>query len=54
MKPSGEQLKIITELIELGKIRPVIDQIFPFEEAQSALEYSETGRAKGKVILKIK
>lgn len=54
MKPSGEQLKIITELIELGKIRPVIDRIFPFEEAQKALEYSEAGRAKGKVILKIK
>lgn len=54
MKPSGEQLKIITELIEFGKIRPVIDRVFPFEEAQKALEYSEAGRAKGKVILKIK
>ena len=54
MKPSGEQLKIITELIESGKIKPVIDRIYPFEEAQKALNYSETGRAKGKVILKIK
>lgn len=54
MKPSGEQLNIISELIELGKIKPVIDRIFPFEEAQNALEYLETGRAKGKVILKIR
>ncbi|WEG13430.1 NADP-dependent oxidoreductase [Pullulanibacillus sp. KACC 23026] len=54
MKPSGEQLEIITELIESGKIKPVIDRIYPFEEAQKALDYSEAGRAKGKVILKIK
>jgi alcohol dehydrogenase len=54
MKPSGEQLRIITELIESEKIKPVIDRIFPFENAQKAMEYSESGRAKGKIILKIK
>ncbi|GGH19982.1 NADP-dependent oxidoreductase [Paenibacillus segetis] len=54
MKPSGRQLEIISELIESGKIKPVIDQIFPFVEAQKAMEYSESGRAKGKIILKIK
>jgi alcohol dehydrogenase len=54
MKPSGEQLSIITDLIESEKIKPVIDRIFPFEDAQKALEYCESGRAKGKIILKIK
>jgi alcohol dehydrogenase len=54
MKPSGEQLSIITDLIESEKIKPVIDRIFPFEDAQKAMEYSESGRAKGKIILKIK
>jgi len=54
MKPSGRQLGLIAELIESGKIKPVIDLIFPFEEAQKAMEYSESGRAKGKIILKIK
>jgi alcohol dehydrogenase len=54
MKPSGRQLEIISELIEAGKIKPVIDQIFSFEEAQKAMEYSESGRAKGKIVLKIK
>jgi alcohol dehydrogenase len=54
MKPSGEQLSIITELIESEKIKPVIDRIFSFENAQKAMEYSESGRAKGKIILKIK
>jgi len=53
MKPSGRQMEIISELIESGKIKPVIDQIFPFVEAQKAMEYSESGRAKGKIILKI-
>lgn len=54
MKPSGEQLSIITDLIESEKIKPVIDRIFPFENAQKAMEYCESGRAKGKIILKIK
>lgn len=54
MKPSGEQLGIISQLIESGKIKPIIDRIFPFEDAQKAMEYSESGKAKGKLILKIK
>jgi alcohol dehydrogenase len=54
MKPSGEQLKVIAKLIESGKIKPVIDRVFPFQDAQKAMEYSESGRAKGKIILSIK
>lgn len=51
MKPSGEQLEIISKLVEDGVITPVIDSIYPFEKTQEALNYSETGRAKGKVII---
>ncbi len=54
MRPSGRQLEHITEWIESGQIKPIIDRVYPFEDAQAALEYSESGRAKGKVILKIK
>ncbi|WP_152656790.1 NADP-dependent oxidoreductase [Oceanobacillus sp. CFH 90083] len=54
MKPSGEQLNKIKELIEAEKIKPLIDQVIPFEDTQKAMEYSETGRAKGKIIIKIK
>ncbi|PEC22984.1 NADP-dependent oxidoreductase [Bacillus cereus] len=54
MKPSGDQLRIIANYIESGKIKPVIDRVFPFEDAQKAMEYSESGRAKGKIIVKIK
>ena len=54
VKSSGEQLGTITDLIESGKIEPVIDRIFSFEDAQKAIEYSESERAKGKIILKIR
>jgi alcohol dehydrogenase len=54
MKPSGEQLRIIANFIETGKIKPIIDKVFPFENAQKAMEYAETGRAKGKIIVKIR
>ncbi|MCI4054492.1 NADP-dependent oxidoreductase [Bacillus cereus] len=54
MKPSGDQLRTIASYIEAGQIKPVIDRVFPFEDAQKAMEYSEAGRAKGKIIVKIK
>ncbi|MGG3560504.1 NADP-dependent oxidoreductase [Neobacillus rhizosphaerae] len=54
MKPSGEQLRIIANFIETGKIKPIIDRVFPFEDAQKAMEYAESGRAKGKIIVKIR
>jgi NADPH:quinone reductase-like Zn-dependent oxidoreductase len=53
MRANGEQLSKITSLIESGIIRPVIDRIFPFEATKDALAYLETGRAKGKVVIKV-
>ena len=53
MRASGEQLRQITALIEAGDIRPVIDRVFPFEQTNEALAYSETGRAKGKIVIKV-
>lgn len=54
MKPSGKQLEKIKELIEEGRIVPVIDKVFQFTEAPQALKYLEGGGAKGKVVVKIK
>lgn len=54
MKASGSQLQEITKIIESGAIKPVIDKVYSFEQIQSALEYVESGRAKGKVVVKIK
>lgn len=54
MKADGEQLSRITTLIEAGIIKPVLDKIFSFEKTNEALAYVESGRAKGKVVIKIK
>jgi NADPH:quinone reductase-like Zn-dependent oxidoreductase len=54
MNPDGRQLADIGELFKLGSIRPVIDQVFPFDQAKDALAYLEKGRAKGKVVVQMK
>lgn len=52
MRASGDQLRKLTPLIDTGKIRPVVDRVFPFEETVQAMEYVEKGRAKaGKVVV---
>jgi NADPH:quinone reductase-like Zn-dependent oxidoreductase len=53
MRAEGRQLSEITKLIESGVIRPIIDKVYPFEETGDALAYVETGRAKGKVVIKV-
>jgi alcohol dehydrogenase len=53
MRADGGQLSQIAALIDAGAIRPVIDRVFPFESTKEALAYVETGRAKGKVVIKI-
>lgn len=53
MKANGDQLARITALIDAGAIRPVMDKVFPFQETKDALAYLETGRAKGKVVVKV-
>lgn len=50
----GRQLAEIGELLKAGRIRPVIDKVFPFEQAKEALGYLEKGRAKGKVVVRIR
>jgi len=52
--PSGSQLSEIGELLRAGTIKPVIDRVFPFDQAKEALAYLETGRAKGKVVVQMR
>lgn len=54
VRPDGAQLNEIGELLKTERIRPVIDRIFPFEHAKEALEYLAQGRAKGKVVVRVK
>jgi NADPH:quinone reductase-like Zn-dependent oxidoreductase len=52
-KPSSQDLKTLTELIEAGKMTPVIDRTYPLVEAPAALRYLERGHARGKVVISI-
>jgi NADPH:quinone reductase-like Zn-dependent oxidoreductase len=52
--PDGSQLAEIGELLKAGRIRPVIDKVFPFEQSKQALAYLEKGRAKGKVVVQMR
>ena len=53
MRANGEQLGKITSLIEAGVIRQVVDRIFPFREFNEGMRYLETGRAVGKVVIRV-
>ncbi|WP_438631203.1 NADP-dependent oxidoreductase [Microbulbifer sp.] len=53
VRPDGAQLSEIGKLLEADQIKPVIDKVFPFEQAKEALAYLAQGRAKGKVVVKI-
>jgi len=52
-KTDPADLAYLTELIEAGRMRPVIDRTYPFEEFADAHRYVEKGHAKGKVVIKI-
>jgi NADPH:quinone reductase-like Zn-dependent oxidoreductase len=54
MRASGDQLREIGSLIDLGIIQPCVDRVFPFESTKEAMAYVETGRAKGKVVVKVR
>jgi NADPH:quinone reductase-like Zn-dependent oxidoreductase len=53
MRADGAQLKEIASLVESGAIRPIVDKVFPFNETQQALAYSDSGRAKGKLVVQV-
>ena len=54
VRPSGQQLGAIGDLLQAGRIQPVIDKVFPFDQAKEALEYLAQGRAKGKVVVQVR
>ncbi len=54
VRPDGAQLAEIGKLLASERIRPVIDNVFPFGQAKEALDYLAEGRARGKVVVQIK
>lgn len=53
MQANGKQLSELSRLIEAGIIRPVVDKVFPFEQIDEAMSYVQTGRARGKIVVKV-
>jgi NADPH:quinone reductase-like Zn-dependent oxidoreductase len=53
VRARASDLGILTEWIEAGKIRPRIDKIFPLSKTAEAQAYSETGHARGKIVIKV-
>jgi len=50
-KANKEDLAVLKDLIEAGKVTPVIDRTYPLSEAPDAIRYLEEGHARGKVII---
>jgi NADPH:quinone reductase-like Zn-dependent oxidoreductase len=52
-KVRAEDIETLTELIEAGKVTPVIDRTYRFSETPAAIDYVESGRARGKVVVTV-
>ena len=52
-KENHEDLIVLKELIESGKITPVIDRTYPLTEAPQAIRYLEQGHARGKIVITV-
>jgi NADPH:quinone reductase-like Zn-dependent oxidoreductase len=52
-RENPEDLLVLKELIEAGKVTPVIDRSYPLSEAAKAIRYLEQGHARGKVVITV-
>jgi len=52
-KPNHKDLVFLSELMDSGKLKPVIDKVCTLAEVPEAIKYMEEGKAKGKVVIKV-
>ena len=52
-KDPGDRLAVLKELIDAGKLTPVIDRTFPLSGVPEAMRYLESGRATGKIVITV-
>jgi NADPH:quinone reductase-like Zn-dependent oxidoreductase len=50
---SSENLVVLKELVDDGKVTPVIDRAYPLSETSEAIRYAEAGHARGKVVISV-
>jgi NADPH:quinone reductase-like Zn-dependent oxidoreductase len=50
-QPGLDDLAYLTELIEAGRLRPVIDRTYPLSDGREAVRYVGTGQARAKVVI---
>jgi NADPH:quinone reductase-like Zn-dependent oxidoreductase len=53
MKPNQKDLGVLKELLEAGKVVPVIEECYPLRETAEAFRYLEEGHAKGKIVITV-
>jgi NADPH:quinone reductase-like Zn-dependent oxidoreductase len=53
VSPNQENLVVLRELIETGKVTPVIDRTYPLSETRQAIDHVGTGHARGKVVVAV-
>jgi len=51
--PKQEDLIVLKDLVEAGKVTPVIDRTYPLSEAVDAFEHMSQGHARGKVVIRV-
>jgi NADPH:quinone reductase-like Zn-dependent oxidoreductase len=51
VRPNTEDVDFVKELIEAGRVMPIIDETFPLSEVPEAISYVGDGRAQGKVVI---
>jgi NADPH:quinone reductase-like Zn-dependent oxidoreductase len=52
-KLTKKDLTVLKDLLESGKIKPLLDRTYPLRDAADALRYVEQGHAQGKVVITI-
>ena len=52
-KPNGEQLAQMGAMVDAGELKPQVTTVLPLDQAREALEQSEAGRTRGKIVLQV-
>jgi NADPH:quinone reductase-like Zn-dependent oxidoreductase len=53
VKPNRDELIQISALIDAGRLRPIIDTVFPLAQARQAYEQAAKGHTRGKIVLRV-